>query len=136
MFARDQNEKIPTMRKIVVATAFGPLAQFPAFILFVIYYIIFDGQNPREPLDTFGYVMGYVGGGLFYAYQFTLFYGLPAGALLKRLNFFSLPTVLLVSVIPIGLIGAFFPVEIEMFIVLGYASLSISLGCWFFYKWA
>ena len=124
-----------TTRRNVFAVAVGPLALMPAIVLATLVNVLLQGGDS----DWQGAIMSslFVSViGLLIAYPLVVAIGVPAILVLLRyqkLGFFSLAIVGLLGVLPVTL---WLAPSWQSFLMFGYCSTAVVLGCWYAYKHA
>jgi hypothetical protein len=133
------------IKKNIAAGIIGPLMLFPSLVLAGVFITVYESESLSELyesgdfsvlIDAIAIFGSFALYGLIFAYPLTIFFGLPAAALLKKIGIFNLPAMLLVSLIPASVIFGIFEPTLEGWFFYGYASLAVALGCWYSYEWA
>ena len=117
-------------KKNLAAGLIGPLGLYPAFFIAWVVLALVDTYEGRASLESASdgllLFLGMATVGLIYAYPLTIVFGLPSAALLRKLNLFKLPIVLLVSLIPVSILFWHICTNI---LRLAYLRLRLVVGC-------
>ena len=130
----------PIVKKNIAAGLIGPLGLYPAFFIAWFFLAIIDAYEGRASFESAGdgllLFLGMASVGLIYAYPLTILFGLPVAALLRKLNWFKLPFILLLSLVPVTILFGLFVPIFYGWLIYGYASLAVAFMCWVAYRYA
>lgn len=124
-----------TTRKNIFAVAVGPLALVPAIVLATMINVLSQGiDSDWQGAILSALFVSVVG--LLIAYPLVILLGIPAVLVLlhyKKLGFLPLAILGLFGALPVTL---WFSPSWQSFLMFGYCSTAVVLGCWCAYKYA
>jgi len=126
-------------KKNLLSVGLGPLLLVPALTVFGLFVAILETSALLEVnldcIDTIILFMMMGGTGLIFAYGATIVFGLPTILLLQGFKKFSLPVLIVISVIPATVFFWFQPgFDWESWLFYSYSSSAVATGCWLVHR--
>jgi len=123
-------------RKSLFSITLGPLLLVPALGIVGSIISVLNLSNFSDLTGMTALYLMYGVIGLLFAYPGVIIFGLPSMLALRAYNKFSLPILIIVSVIPASILFGLVMPTLEGWLFYGYSSVVVAVGCWYVFKWA